>query len=305
MTLPTSQRLTKSLKNIVKWATDEHPRSLVWLDDYLSGKGNLDLACKDLFDSGMREVDKSLLTVPTNQKTKAMQHMAHAFARMIVSKAIAVNQKNGTHELAIGNLDSFTRLLLGAIATGQPQLVPSFYKTLLAGISGGYGVGDGHNRRADTLLRYAAFGLAIISDWLGQEFDLDKHALPRDPAWGQLVAFWREPDPEKLLPILLNACDTHIERIALTEREVNSGLFEFGSEFEAVYPIEILAILRLRDLIGLPNPPWIDHPLMQSPYAALTCRPGMLTERDELLQRFLMTAYQRDPQAVPLGLTAG
>ena len=50
------------------------------------------------------------------------------------------------------------------------------------------------------------------------------------------------------------ACDTHVERIALTERESDSGKFEFGSEFLAVHPTEILAVLRLRDLLGLPNP---------------------------------------------------
>ncbi|MEO9246052.1 hypothetical protein ABI279_26875, partial [Pseudomonas inefficax] len=65
-----------------------------------------------------------------------------------------------------------------------------------------------------TTLRYAAFGLTIIGDWLGKPLNLDKYALPRDPAWGQLVAHWREPDPDKLAPILVAACDTHVERIA-------------------------------------------------------------------------------------------
>ncbi|MBI0471763.1 hypothetical protein EXT68_10745 [Pectobacterium parmentieri] len=176
------------------------------------------------------------------------------------------------------------------------------YQTVLDGVDGGYGVHDGHNLPLGTTLRYAAFGLTIIGDWLGKPLDLDKHALPRDPAWDQLVAHWREPDPEKFLPILLTACDTHIERIALTEREDDTGQFEFGSVFLAVHPTEILAVLRLREIIGLMNPAHIDHPLMQTPYAAITCQPDEVTERDELLDRFLEVVRQRDPQVLPSGL---
>ncbi|MBI0552257.1 hypothetical protein GMW39_16565 [Pectobacterium parmentieri] len=178
----------------------------------------------------------------------------------------------------------------------------SHYQTVLDGVDGSYGVHDGHNLPLGTTLRYAAFGLTIIGDWLGKPLDLDKHALPRDPAWGQLVAHWREPDPEKFLPVLFTACDTHIERIALTEREDDTGQFEFGSVFLAVHPTEILAVLRLREIIGLMNPAHIDHPLMQTPYAAITCQPDEVTERDELLDRFLEVVRQRDPQVLPSGL---
>lgn len=120
---------------------------------------------------------------------------------------------------------------------------------------------------------------------------------------GQLVAHWREPDPVKLLPILLQACDTHVERIAVTEREANalSRDFEFRSVFHAVHPTEILAVLRLRDLLSLPNPIEINHPLMQTPYAAITCCPGEVTERDELLERYIATVRLRDPHVLPPG----
>ncbi|RBL82006.1 hypothetical protein DDE05_40645 [Streptomyces cavourensis] len=90
----------------------------------------------------------------------------------------------------------------------------------------------------------------------------------------------------------------------MTEREANalSKNFEFGSVFLAVHPTEILAVLRLRDLLGLPNPPVIDHPLMQTPYAAITSQPGEITERDELLERYLATVRQRDPHVLPSSL---
>ncbi|MBN3857764.1 hypothetical protein G3N59_30700 [Paraburkholderia sp. Ac-20340] len=187
---------------------------------------------------------------------------------------------------------------------GQPQLVKPFHQVVFAGIDGGYGVDDGHNPPLGSTLRYAAFGLSIIGDWLGEPLDLDKHKLPRDPAWGLLVANWREPDPAKLLPILVQACDTHVERIAVTGREVDveSAKYEFGSVFEAVYPAEILAVLRLREMEGLSNPERIDHSLMQTPYARITCRPGELPLQDELLDRFIATVRRRDPQVLPAGV---
>ncbi len=226
---------------------------------------------------------------------------------MLFSEMLAILCLKGTDRIISNDLDGMTQLMFGAVAMGQPQLVEPFHRVVFDGIDGGYGVHDGHDLPLGSTLRYAAFGLSIIGDWLGKPLDIDMHALPRDPAWGLLVSNWREPDPDKLLPILMTACDTHIERIAVTGREVDtqSAKFEFGSVFEAVHPTEILAILRLRELLGLPNPLKIDHPLMQTPYAQITCSPIFLTSRnfhDELLERFLGTVRRRDPKVLPAGV---
>ncbi|MDD0977585.1 hypothetical protein [Pseudomonas fontis] len=298
-------RLENRLRKVKDWSSDDFPQQTENLNEYLANQGEVGLACNDLFTLGMTEVKRSLALSQMAQRTPATQHLSSGFARLIVAEAISIAILKNSKRFSVGNLDDATHLMLGAIATGRPSLVKPFYDTVLTAMQEGYGIRDGRDLPIGTTLRYAAFGLTIISRWLERPLDLDKHALPRDPAWGQLVAYWNEPALDNLLPVLINACDTHVERSALNSREVNTTEFEFNSVFKAVYPTEILAILRLRDLIGLPNPTWIDHPLMQSPYAALTCRPGMLTERDELLQRFLMTAYQRDFQAVPPGLTAG
>ncbi|WP_256674560.1 hypothetical protein [Pseudomonas sp. LD120] len=297
-------RLEKSLRKTKEWASG---RSFPTTDfeEYLEGQGDIGAAVDGifgLFALGMQKVKKSLLIAETEQWSLANQHLTHAFARMVYAKAIDIKNVKGTHDETSGDLDGATHLMLGAIATGQPELVKPYHETLFAGIEGGYGIRDGHDLPLGTTLRYAAFGLSIIGDWLGQPLDLEKHALPRDLAWGQLVANWRNPDPDVLLPALLLACDTHVERIALTEREDDSGKFEFGSVFLAVHPTEILAVLRLRDLLGLPNPKEIDHPLMKTPYAAITCLPGAVTERDELLEQFLAVVRQRDPQVLPAGL---
>lgn len=52
----------------------------------------------------------------------------------------------------------------------------------------------------------------------------------------------------------------------------------------------------------LVNPDWVDHWLMQSSHAVITCRPCEVTERDERLGRYLTAIRLREPQILPPGL---
>lgn len=295
-------RLEKVLPQVFEWASDGLPVNGVRLDNYCAGQGRYELATIDIYRYGMRSVGESLLFAQNGNKVDACKSMSFGIARLLYADATDLRGMKGSDQFIVSDLDGCTHKIFASIALGSPQLVKPFFMEVVDGLAGGYGVRDGRNPPLNVSLRYAAFGLSIIGDWLGQPLDLDKHALPRDPAWGKLVAHWREPDPTKLLPVLLDACDTHVSRIALTEREASKPEFEFNSVFLAVHPTEILAVLRLRDLLGLPNPAQIDHPLMQTPYAAITCRPGDVSERDELLERYLDTVRKRDPQVLPPGL---
>lgn len=298
-------RLNNILSEVEGWAREAYPLDAEWFDEYLGGQGEVALAVSGnygLYALGMQEIKRGLLAGKDGKNSLAKKHFFFGFSRMLYSDMIGVIITKVSGQTIIGNLDSITHLMLGAIATGRIELVEPFHQAVLDGIEGNYGVQDGHNPPLGTTLRYSAFGLTIIGDWLGKPLDLDKHALPRDPAWGQLVAHWRAQDLDEFVPVLLSACDAHVERIALTERENDTGQFEFGSVLLAVHPTEILAVLRLRELLGLQNPAQIDHPLMQTPYAAITSRPGEVTERDELLDRFLDVVRQRDPHALPPGL---
>ncbi|SUP83231.1 hypothetical protein ACILPN_16560 [Yersinia wautersii] len=60
---------------------------------------------------------------------------------------------------------------------------------------------------------------------------------------------------------------------------------------------EILAVLRLREMLNLPNSV-LDHPLMNTSYAPITATPGLVTPLDSLLAVFLTTARERDPQVM-------
>ncbi|HGM7030207.1 TPA: hypothetical protein ACKP7A_003085 [Serratia liquefaciens] len=302
----TKSRLDKTLPKVEAWAKDMWPPN-EWLDEYLAGGGEAGLASSDIYKYGMQMCSQGLLDAKDGNITYAIQHMAFGFVRRAISYAIRIQRLNGTTRDAVEDLDGLTNLIFGTIALGRPDVAKSLYLTILAGIEGGYGVRDGHDLPIGSTLRYAAFGLSIISRWLDKPLDLDKHALPRDPAWGPLVSQWREPDINKFLPALLSACDVHIDRIAVTyrEHETIAEQFKFSTPLLAVHPTEILAVLRLRDLLGLPNPTRIDHPLMQTPYAQITCTPEFLAsqgQRDELLDKFLNTFRQRDPQVLPAGL---
>ncbi|WP_400564415.1 hypothetical protein ACFELC_23710 [Pseudomonas aeruginosa] len=297
-------RLNKTLSIVDDWAKDNWPPH-GWLEEYLSGDGEIGLAAIDLYTLGIHQCCSSLIQVKQQKFTEALVCMASGFSRRTIAKIVSIERLKGTDRKAIGDLDSFTVLMLGSIALGLPNIAKVMYSTIVAALESGYGVNDGHNLDIGTTLRYAAFGLSIIGNWLDQPLDLDKYALPRDPAWGPLVSLWRDPDPDRLLPALMAACDLHVARIALTERESDSGNFEFDTPLLAVHPTEILAVLRLRELLGLANPTGIEHPLMQTPYARITCSPIFLTSRnsrDELLERFLATVRQRDPQVLPRGL---
>lgn len=108
--------------------------------------------------------------------------------------------------------------------------------------------------------RCHVFMLRLFADWRGGV----KHDWPafahEEPLYERLLALWREPDPETLKPWLLAACDRHTHEAKPDTEKV----FYDCSRFLRT-PLEILLVLRLRELIGLSNP-MLDHPLMEAPF---------------------------------------
>ncbi|ELX1985314.1 hypothetical protein ONI83_004746 [Escherichia coli] len=298
----TKNRLEKTLPRVHSWAlgvSQYAPKpEFNYMEQYINDQSKLFMALDHLYDLGMHEVTKSLLTIEQSRLTAAT-HMAHGFSRMLHSDGVDILRLKVKESkvTTTSGLDAITHNMLGAIALGMPTLAKKLRQIVFTALEQGYGVRNGREDPGPWTLRYAAMGLSIIHDWLQIPLDLDKLGLPRDPAWGPLTKHWNTPDPVKLQSILYGACDIHIERIALTEREVNTGNFEFGNEYEAVHPTEILAVLRLRDMLNLPNPT-LDHPLMNTPYAQITTTPGQVTQPDSLLETFLAKARERDPEVM-------
>lgn len=144
--------------------------------------------------------------------------------------------------------------------------------------------GDAFGRR-----RTQHFILRLISDWQGWNICPIAKCAHDEPLFNLLINHWREPNVDKLVPLLLAVCDRHTHQAHFdTSRE----FFDLGHYEQFYDPYEILSVFRLRELIGLSNPV-LDHPLMKTPLAQLP--PVSEPYVDELLTGILSHARQEFP----------
>ena len=139
--------------------------------------------------------------------------------------------------------------------------------------------------------RAQAFMLRLVCDWVGDV----SHQWPSyaydEPIYEALLAHWRTPNPEDLVPCLLAACDRHTWQ---TGRDgTGSNFTDFSTPAYMRVPIEILFLFRLREWQGLSNPT-LDHPLMAAPFDKLP-EAQPIPELDELMQAVLKRAREDWP----------
>jgi hypothetical protein len=139
--------------------------------------------------------------------------------------------------------------------------------------------------------RAQAFMLRLFADWVGDV----SHQWPAyaydEPIYEALLAHWRTPNPQDLVPCLLAACDRHTHQ---TNKDTLKNFFDFHNVGLARTPIEILFIFRLREWEGLENPV-LDHPLMDKPFDQLPpAQP--VPQLDALMQGVLKRAKEDWPQ---------
>lgn len=88
-----------------------------------------------------------------------------------------------------------------------------------------------------------------------------------EPIYEALLAKWRTPSPDDLMPCLLAACDRYTWQ---TGKESQKNSYDFNQDWHLErVPVEVLCILRLRQWEGLANPQQIEHPLMFAPFEQL------------------------------------
>lgn len=127
------------------------------------------------------------------------------------------------------------------------------------------------------------FLLRLLADWQGIMAPPMPPQADDEPIFTVLLAHWRAPDPEAIVPALLAACDRHTH-YALIKKDSA----DFHSSGDLTYlPFEILAVLRLREMLGLPHTV-LDHPLMNTPLGALP--PLSEPYEDELLKAVMTQA---------------
>jgi hypothetical protein len=140
---------------------------------------------------------------------------------------------------------------------------------------------------------FARFTLALCADHLG----LPLPAMAPDhfpsPAYDALLACWREPRVEHIVEPLLAACDWHTHECMYSRSDRDSKKVDFIADEYMGWPIDILMVYRLREAHGLPLPAALDHPLMQTPFAAYL--PPWPVPRDELLEGVTARAIEEVP----------
>lgn len=144
------------------------------------------------------------------------------------------------------------------VATGQTAMALRLARVLLQTVRSGFHSPSFYGC-------FTSLTLRLFADYFGEppvhvEGDpvyLDKKAVRGDPIVNGLLGVWRDHDPSVLAPHCLAVCDLHTHHA----HEVGDPL---GREYHMYWsrtPVAVLLVLKLRELLGLQNPP-IDHPMM-------------------------------------------
>lgn len=141
----------------------------------------------------------------------------------------------------------------------------------------------GHRQRAETLARLLVklanvpgyirvngyptrlFCLRLFADFLGEPLVPATGRYLGYPSYEALFEVWRNPDPQVLVKLCTVICDLHTHH-GYKQEDGESG--DFSNLKWIYFPIEILLVFKLRQLLGLENPV-IDHPLMNTPLGRL------------------------------------
>lgn len=139
------------------------------------------------------------------------------------------------------------------------------------------GLLDGAFEKWQAAARFPPFMIRLHEFWSGNYAAQSSADSPRDP-YQQIIGAW-DGEAEEFKNALREACDYHCQRI-----DGNNDDHEFYDSVYAIFPIEILAVKRVRQALNLEMPE-LDHPLMQSLLAVPPENPPFAS--DDLLDRLV------------------
>jgi hypothetical protein len=176
------------------------------------------------------------------------------------------------------------------LALGWTDRAVMLFRQLAEGIARGqFGDYDAKKTKPFFQRRTQFFLLRMVAEWQGIALPTLPPQADDELLFCALLSHWRTPDVEILAPLLLTACDRHTH-LALIRKD--SPDFDTSGELTYV-PFEILAVLRVREILGLSNPA-LDHPLMATAFGVLP-EPGE-PYRDALLDGVIRQARSEFPQ---------
>jgi hypothetical protein len=157
------------------------------------------------------------------------------------------------------DFNEFGLILSHLLAAGSYSEAKTAGYIILNGLQKGLFLGIGSTR-------LSPFILGLFCQWQHIDFLLEeyKNFMPIDEYRGVLEV-WDSQDLKLVQSKLFDACDLHISR---SKWGTNKEFFEFSQDEFMIYPVEILAVLRLREFLGLENP-ILNHKLMNSPLGKL------------------------------------
>lgn len=298
------KKLDKSLSQVQKWSEEiissfeegrkDNDDLLLYIE---TGEESI-FALSNLGEIAIFNCANSLIHIKNGDistSLRMMQKGVKDYVSVFITRLLTIQKLSSPLNI---DIDSINRTVFTALSVGLPNLAQKFYRFMINDLETGNTVTNGHTNYMAESLRYSAMAMTIFNDlWHLPAPDLERFALPQDPVWMNYANHWREEDVEKFSEILNEVCDLHIERIGLTQKEFDSGNYEFTSPFEAVYPVEILAVLRLREQLGLQNPE-LTHPLLLTPYAQITSKPIDQPVEDPLLDDYLNALRKYNPELI-------
>lgn len=115
----------------------------------------------------------------------------------------------------------------------------------------------------DLLINYGNFPilellLRISADFFGIQMDRNLVHIPTEDCTALLLKNWRSP-ADVVHPLLISLCDLHMER---SFKQSLDYPVDFDDGIWILFPVEVLAILEMRRLIGMPSLA-IEHPLIE------------------------------------------
>ena len=146
--------------------------------------------------------------------------------------------------------------------------------------------GDGFGRR-----RTQHFVLRLVADWKGWAPPARPRCAFDDAILNALIEHWRTQDLDTLAYLLLAACDRHTQQCRFDSFS-QDRFYDLCSNEYWYDPFEILAVLRLREHEGLPNPR-LEHPLLATALGELA--PLTHPYSDDLLEGVLAQARRQEP----------
>ncbi|MBO0664595.1 hypothetical protein LQ948_18775 [Jiella sp. MQZ9-1] len=177
------------------------------------------------------------------------------------------------------DFDAYGKLLAQIFATGwkdESELVARFGFEEL-------------NRLLDRGISYGRmcwFMLELAKDWLQADVSLDsefrQHEIENLGIWDKLLTGWREPNARVFDALMSEMADYHLSQSKDADMS-ESEWYEFESMSYWLFPVELLAVLRLREWAGIANPK-LSHPLFAvTPLATLYPPPAW--PKDDVLDQ--------------------